>query len=211
VQHQVQGEMLDLLPQKAIWWKAKRTLILADLHLGKVQHFRKAGFAVPQKIFEKDLALLNELIVKFEPEKVVVVGDMFHSIANSEVHIFEIWREQFNQVNFILVKGNHDVLAEKLYCEMKIEVHEFYSITPFSFSHHLASAFSRDEMVFSGHIHPGVLLKGKGKQVVRLACFYFTPNYVLLPAFGNFTGLEIITPEKNSKIFAIVENQVIEL
>lgn len=211
MQHEVLGETLELLPQKAIWWKAKRTLILADTHLGKAQHFRKAGYAVPQKIFEKDLELLNELVVRWEPEKIIVVGDMFHSIANSEVHIFEIWREQFSQVNFILVKGNHDILAEKLYREMKIEVHDFYAMSPFSFSHHLASSFLPNEIVFSGHIHPGILLRGKSKQKARLACYYFTQHYVLLPAFGNFTGLEIISPEKNSKVFAIVENKVIEV
>ncbi len=37
---------LILLPQKAIYWKQQKALIAADVDLGKVGHFRKAGIAV---------------------------------------------------------------------------------------------------------------------------------------------------------------------
>ena len=40
------GQDLVLLPQKAIYWKQEKTLIAADVHMGKVGHFRKAGIAV---------------------------------------------------------------------------------------------------------------------------------------------------------------------
>ena len=33
----------------AIFWKEKDTLLLADIHLGKVGHFRKSGIPVPRK------------------------------------------------------------------------------------------------------------------------------------------------------------------
>jgi len=38
---------LLLLPQKAIYWQQQKALIVADVHFGKVGHFRKAGIAVP--------------------------------------------------------------------------------------------------------------------------------------------------------------------
>ena len=34
----------------AIFWKEKNTLLLADIHLGKVGHFRKSGIPVPRKL-----------------------------------------------------------------------------------------------------------------------------------------------------------------
>ena len=38
-----------LHPSGAIFWLEKKTLFLADVHLGKVAHFRKNGIAVPRK------------------------------------------------------------------------------------------------------------------------------------------------------------------
>ena len=39
-----------LHPSGAIFWLEKKTLFLADVHLGKVAHFRKNGIAVPRKL-----------------------------------------------------------------------------------------------------------------------------------------------------------------
>ena len=61
----------------------------------------------------------------------------------------------------------------------------------------------------SGHLHPGVNLRGKARQSVTLPCFYFGEQAGLLPAFGTFTGIARIQPKKNDKVFAIVEDKVI--
>ena len=53
---------LLLLPQKAIYWQQEKALIAADVHLGKVGHFRKAGIAVPRDMEQNDLAILSDLI-----------------------------------------------------------------------------------------------------------------------------------------------------
>jgi metallophosphoesterase superfamily enzyme len=64
---------------------------------------------------------------------------------------------------------------------------------------------------FSGHIHPGVVMNGIGKQSLRFPCFYFTKNYAVLPAFSHFTGLYKINPKKNDKVFALIENAVVKI
>ena len=52
-----------LHPTGAIFWEEKKTLFLADIHLGKVAHFRKNGIAVPRKaeglFYEKITKLLK--------------------------------------------------------------------------------------------------------------------------------------------------------
>ncbi|HMU04607.1 MAG TPA: hypothetical protein PJ990_13330, partial [Saprospiraceae bacterium] len=63
----------------------------------------------------------------------------------------------------------------------------------------------------AGHIHPGISLKGKGRQKVTLPCFYFGINNGLLPAFGYFTGKAIIKIEKKSDIFAIAEDKIFRI
>ncbi|MCS6818731.1 MAG: ligase-associated DNA damage response endonuclease PdeM [Chitinophagales bacterium] len=208
----VAGEELFLLPQRAIWWPDKQTLIVADTHFGKVQHFRKSGLAVPHSVFQKDLETLNELFRIYNPSRCVVVGDMFHSSINSEVHVFEVWRAQYPDAAFTLVRGNHDILNERQYREMDIELAGELHIPPFSFTHKpKAEATGNGLLNFCGHIHPGVLLRGPGKLRLKVPCFYFDDRQALLPAFAHFTGLEIIQPRAGAKIFAVTEEEVIQL
>jgi metallophosphoesterase superfamily enzyme len=63
----------------------------------------------------------------------------------------------------------------------------------------------------AGHIHPGVLLRGSGKQAVTLPCFHFSRQQAILPAFGSFTGLARIHPKKEDRIFVIVDETVMEV
>lgn len=42
------GERIDLLPERAAWWPAARTLFVADAHLGKAAVFRARGLPVPE-------------------------------------------------------------------------------------------------------------------------------------------------------------------
>ena len=75
----------DLHPSGAAFWVEKKTLLLADVHLGKVAHFRKNGIAVPRKaegaFYQKVTALLNE----FNIERFVFLGDLFHSFQNNDM------------------------------------------------------------------------------------------------------------------------------
>jgi uncharacterized protein len=64
---------------------------------------------------------------------------------------------------------------------------------------------------FSGHIHPGISIRGMAKQSLHFPCFYFADNYCVLPAFSRFTGTHGIDPQKGENVFAIVENQIMQV
>ena len=54
-----------LHPTGAVYWREKQTWLLADIHLGKVAHFRKNGIAVPRAAegsFYQKIALLLSLL-----------------------------------------------------------------------------------------------------------------------------------------------------
>lgn len=65
--------------------------------------------------------------------------------------------------------------------------------------------------VVAGHIHPGISIKGKGRQSLRFPCFLFSDERILLPAFGEFTGLFTIKPEEAEQVYAIVDGSIVEL
>ena len=44
----MRGERLQLHADRALYWPARGRLLIADLHLGKGDVFRRAGIAVPR-------------------------------------------------------------------------------------------------------------------------------------------------------------------
>ncbi|MDB5251719.1 MAG: metallophosphoesterase [Flaviaesturariibacter sp.] len=210
VLHTILGQTFWLSASRAIFWESKKTLIVSDLHLGKSGHFRKAGIAVPQQVLQEDMQRLVSLLQYFSPETVIVVGDFFHSTANREHDFFRRWRDDLS-ARIVLVRGNHDILKADWYREAGIEVVEDHlCIDSFCFSH---DRFEVPEglYTFSGHIHPGVVINGLGRQSLRFPCFFFTRDYCVLPAFGKFTGLANMQPAKEDVVYALVEQSVIRL
>jgi uncharacterized protein len=207
---QVRDETLRLLPEKAIWWEKHRLLLLSDLHLGKSGHFRKHGIAAPGELNRKTLQKLGGLIDQLQPQKVIVLGDLFHSRANRDWFEFEEWRKCY-PVPFILVRGNHDLLHHSFYKKASLTVTDQLLMAPFRMVHEADEETPGDEMTLSGHIHPSVHLSGKGRQTLRFPCFLISERQLLLPAFGEFTGTYAIRPDESDRIFAVVEEEVIPI
>lgn len=65
--------------------------------------------------------------------------------------------------------------------------------------------------IISGHLHPGVVVRGVGKQAMQLPCFCFSENFLLLPAYSKFTGLFTIKPSKQDAVFLIVGDKVVRV
>jgi uncharacterized protein len=211
VLHKRNNQNLWLSPQRSIFWEEQKALILSDLHFGKTGHFRKAGIAVPQHVYKEDLQRLINLLHYFKPQKLIVVGDFFHSHANTELDWFKKWRNDFAALEIVLVKGNHDILQNAWYKEAAIEVVEKeLKINSFLFTHDNCETHA-DLYTFCGHIHPGIYLQGLGKQSLRLPCFYFANDHCILPAFSKFTGTALIEPASNENVFAIVENKLVQM
>lgn len=204
------GEELILHPLKAIYWPREKAFLIADFHLGKGAHFRRNGIMVHSAIDMVNLKNLNILLKSFPVEKVLFLGDLFHSRYNQEWLSFEKYIKQQPGIAFHLVMGNHDILPESIYTASNLIVHkEFYQMDPFYFSHKPLEEFPKGLFNLAGHIHPGVMLKGGAKQYMRLPCFYFSENQGIMPAFGEFTGLSMLKPKKKDKVFVSVDKSVI--
>jgi predicted MPP superfamily phosphohydrolase len=111
----VAGEQLMLHPFRGLYWKKEKMLLLADLHLGKAVHFRRAGIPVPSAVSHSNWDRLIALLLDFEPERVVFLGDLFHSDYNSEWEELADLIHQFDHIDFELVIGNHDILDMQNY------------------------------------------------------------------------------------------------
>lgn len=205
---------LLLLPQKAIYWEQERALIAADVHLGKVGHFRKAGIAVPRDMEQDDLACLSDLIEEYHPKKLIFLGDLFHSDINADWDWFALWRRHNAKIEMILIRGNHDIIHDSHYLDLNISLHKELLIGPFLMLHHPLEPLALQKAagyVFCGHIHPGVSLVGRGRQSITLPCFAFSDKQVIFPSFGKFTGRVAIQSSKHDRIFAVLKDKVLEI
>jgi len=211
--HQVSGEELWLLPSHALYWPKEKAIFIADLHIGKITHFRNHGVYLPENAIDAELLKLNKIIDNFEVREIIIAGDLFHSTQNSGCEPFYKWVESVSPINVILVKGNHDILPAELYKNNHIKVIDgIMQKGPFEISH-FPRTISEDNSVnyyrICGHLHPGILLGAKFQSRMNLPCFWFQEHQVVLPSFGVTTGKINIKPDKSDKVFAVAGSKVI--
>lgn len=195
-------------PLGGLFWEAQSMLLISDVHLGKVSHFRKFGAAVPQAAVQKNFELLSKSAAYFSPKTICFMGDLFHSSLNKEWHLFEDWVAQL-RCKIVLVVGNHDIISPLKYEALGIQVVPEIRLDGFLLTHHPEE--SENFFNFSGHIHPAVRLQGQGRQSLRLACFFKSKTQMILPAFGEFTGTFTLKPKPGDEVFTLVENSIVKI
>jgi DNA ligase-associated metallophosphoesterase len=223
VSHKIRNQQFWLTTDRTMFWEEEKALIVSDLHFGKTGHFRKSGIAIPPSVYKEDLQRLVVQIQYFQPRELIIVGDMFHSHANKELELFLKWRSDLSGIHIRLVRGNHDILKNEWYETAGIDLSsQTLSRKDFHFVHDISDQLQRRNgfikniseersYFFSGHIHPGIRLNGMGKQSLCFPCFYFGKKYAVLPAFSRFTGVAMIYPDAEEEVFAIVNQELIQL
>jgi DNA ligase-associated metallophosphoesterase len=199
-----------LCPEKALLYPKENILIVADLHFGKANHFRKAGIAVPSQITMEEVGRFKKLIDKYQPKKFIFLGDLFHSNHNVSVELVQQVIENEVTCEFILVQGNHDIMRVEIYTKIGIEVQSEYTIGDILFTHEPIEGVDRYNI--HGHLHPAVVLEGQGRQTMRLPCFYFGEKKGILPAYGLFTGMYNLQDlQEDDVVYVIADGEVIRM
>lgn len=204
---QILQQNFQFHPSGIAFWEEQQLLLIADVHLGKISHFRKHGSAVPQNAVLQNFDKLTEMVKKFQPKNICFLGDLFHSAKNAEWGLFEKWvEEQTAKVSLIL--GNHDIISPLLFENMGVRVFQELYIGKFKLTHHPEV----QEAYFNicGHIHPGYRLTGLAKQHLKLKCFFRSKHQLILPAFGEFTGVFLMKPEPQDQIFVCAGTVVLK-
>ncbi|MEG9327286.1 ligase-associated DNA damage response endonuclease PdeM [Salinimicrobium catena] len=192
----------------ALFWEEEDMLLISDVHLGKVSHFRKFGSAVPQNAVQGNFLKLTEVVEFFQPSKIVFLGDLFHSSLNKEWLFFEAWMSNIAS-EVILVEGNHDIISPLKYEALGVKLFPEIILKNFFLTHHPEER--PGFFNFSGHVHPGVRINGLARQSLKLPCFFKRENQMILPAFGEFTGKHILHPKEEDEVFVLANEEVIML
>ncbi|MEN5061727.1 ligase-associated DNA damage response endonuclease PdeM [Luteimonas sp. TWI1416] len=212
---EIGGEPLRLFAERALLWPRRRTLVVADVHLGKAQHFREAGIALPRGGTEHDLERLDRLIEASGATRLLVLGDLLHAGARDAPWraAWQAWRAGHPALSVDLVGGNHDRAlraAPELARTLGLRLHgALLHEPPFAFVHDVDDAVAADVAGYrlGGHLHPVVRLPG----LPRLPAFVFAHDAGLLPAFTAFAGGLPIAPSPGLRLYPCAPGAVVAL
>jgi metallophosphoesterase superfamily enzyme len=106
-----------------------------------------------------------------------------------------------------LVRGNHDAHAGDPPVALHIEcVDAPLMLGSFACAH--MPAAHAEGYTLAGHLHPNVVLRGRGMPRLRLPCFVVGLSVCILPAFAAFTGAGAYHAADGDALYAIADGQV---
>lgn len=169
----------------AVYWPAKSTLIIADLHLEKGSAHARRGVMLPPYDTAETLRRLADVIGRTQPACVVALGDSLHDRGAFD----RLGAESRNALEglrthrtWIWVTGNHD---PEIDAGLGGEVVEAFEIGGLRLLHVPHAGAVAPEI--AGHLHPAARVSLRG-SVLRRPCFIGDGRRLILPAFGAFTG-----------------------
>jgi DNA ligase-associated metallophosphoesterase len=213
------GEDWLALAARALWWPRRRTLCVADLHLGKAAAFRDAGVPVPESTTDATLARLSAIIERFAAARLVILGDLLHARTGHSpavIDAVDTWRERHDTLDIFLVRGNHDARSGDPPESWRIRVcdepccDEGDAAVCFAHYPEAADRVGRGRHVLCGHVHPAVLLSSPGRDL-RAACFWLRRRVGILPAFGPFTGTHVVLPSRGDRVLAVGGGEIVDV
>ena len=208
----IDGIDLELLPERAVFLRAARALVVADLHVGKAESYRRFGVPSVDGIDEETLDRLWRAAMRAGAKVIVVVGDLTHSadgIGERELAVFAEFRSRC-MLPIRLVEGNHDRGARSLPPEWMIDrVGADFELAGVRFRHEPGEA-PNDAWTVHGHLHP-VLSIARGARRVEAPAFVVdrARRAIVLPAFSKFTRGVRFGPRAGVELFAVAEGAVV--
>ena len=201
--------LLEMLPSRALFLPQTKELLISDIHLGKAEYFQQNGIPLTNNSDENNFARIKKIVKKYSPEKLIILGDLFHSKYSIDKNLQKKVEDlpELLKTNVQLIQGNHDVG-----CNIQnIKIFDVRKTKNIIFSHEPIDLADNKTLNICGHYHPKLYLKNKGDKL-SLRCFAMDKNRntLFLPAFGDLTGG--YPCKKSFKKWAIVsEEEIIEI
>lgn len=202
------GETVELHADRALYWPARRRLVIADLHLGKADTFRRAGIALPSGGTVHDLDRIETLLQATAAADLWVLGDMLHGNPDPRRwrEGWDAFRARLPALRIVVVAGNHDRALHRAGLDVDIEDNPVHD-APFVFSHDPAD--DHRGLVLCGHLHPVVRAPGIHRR--RFPAFALAQFHCVLPAFSVFSGGCEIERGRGYRRWVCADDAVLEL
>lgn len=179
------GETFFATASGALYRPEHTSLLVADLHLEKASWFARLGQFLPPYDSHATLSALSEEVERTRPSHVFCLGDSFHDDFGCErlpEDARSLLTGLMEKVIWVWIVGNHDARGVD-HCGGMIE--HAVEMGGIVYRHEALPGEPLPEI--SGHFHPKLRLRLKGRQVSR-RCFVKSSSKIIMPAFGSLTG-----------------------
>jgi len=179
------GETFEATAAGALYWPARRALLVADLHLEKASWFARLGQFLPPYDSHATLSALADEVERSGASRLYCLGDSFHDAFGCDrlpANARALLTKLTSRLDWTWIVGNHDPgFAD--HCGGRIE--DEVKLGGIVLRHEALRDDPRPEI--SGHFHPKLRLNLKGRHVSR-RCFVLSATKLIMPAFGALTG-----------------------
>ncbi len=191
-------------PSGALLVPELATVLIADLHLGYAWAQRRRGELGPLD----DGGLLNKLretLDSLRPERVVLLGDIYHAPRPSAAE-----RAQVEQAlalitgQLIVVRGNHDRSIARDFGLIALPAWE----APGLVAVHGDQLPTTDRYLIMGHLHPVVSIRDAAGASRRVPVFQVKRTFCCLPAFSPFAAGGAV---RGGQLYAATGKRVVPL
>jgi hypothetical protein len=206
--------------ENALFIKKLKLLAIADLHIGYEQSLESSGYFIPKSQYSKIKNNLIKLIKKFNPEKLLINGDVKHEFGSS---LNQEWNETLDlldtlqeKVEIIIVRGNHDNYLIPILKKRKIKFVNNLLIKNYFFEHgHIEYEIpNKANTIIIAHEHPAIIIPqelGKYKFKCFLKGSYLNKTLIVLPAFSPIMpGTEINQVSRGELLSPILRKTELE-
>lgn len=188
----INGETLTPDPLGALYWAREATLIVSDLHFEKGSSFATRGVMLPPYDTRTTLMRLAALIRKYQPRRVVSLGDAFHdgeAEARMDDEDASTLEALMHAAEWLWILGNHDPAPPARFAAPCEEALRTGALT---FTHEPTPGAAPGEI--AGHLHPCARVVIEGRSL-RRRCFAVGDERLVMPAMGAYAGgLNILDP-----------------
>ncbi len=194
----INGEMLVPHPMGALFWPARETLIVADLHFEKGSSFARKGVMLPPYDTRTTLKRLEALCREYRPARVISLGDAFHD-GGAEARMDGEDADRLAGLvaahDWLWILGNHDPAPPKRFAGC---VERSVRLGGLFLTHEPGPSCQPGEL--AGHLHPCARVR-TGSKTLRRRCFVGDGRRLVLPAFGAYAGGLNILDEAFAPLF----------
>lgn len=179
-----------------LYHPAARWLAVSDLHFGYEASRRRAGGLWPMWGMETVEERLRSLILSYQPETLILVGDVIDSSAVPDEAIAWLCRVKDLCGDLVLIEGNHDRGPVR----KRFDWVPWFRTDGFFFQHGHEDWLSREVTAgeslieIRGHLHPSVRFNDGAGTTLTLPAFTLaeepgsTIRNGVLPAFSPWAG-----------------------
>lgn len=179
------GHEFLALPEAALYWPARRALLVADLHFEKASWYARFGQFLPPHDSAATLDLIEALVARTGARALWSLGDSFHDAdgaARLAPSVLDRLISLTERLDWTWIVGNHDVGMGDMPGGRRMAEAQVGGIW---LRHEADPDDPRPEI--SGHFHPKLRLSLRGRHVSR-RCFVGSQTKLILPALGALTG-----------------------